>query len=424
MCQSTVDGDRTSDAVECTTMAEPLDLDAFLVDPHGTLARAREAGGMLQADGGPAMVIDHQAVRALLADPRLEVNFVAMIELLGVDHGAFHDWMAYSPLNNEGDDHRRWRTFMNRTFTPARVREVQPFLAAEADRLVAGLARQGDVELMVDFADVLPALGLCELIGVPVEDRGHFTVLAHTIGLGFRPMLLLEHLAEVDAAVTELLAYTAGLLDRRRAEPVDDLVSHIATTGDEAGYGRDECAGFLAGLVFAGNDTTRNQIGWMVTDLVDRPDLWDAIGAGAVAVEAAVEELLRHRSAAPAVARRATSTIELPGGHLAEGDPVLLSLWGADSDPAAFPVPAELDPVANAGVAHLAFGHGPHHCLGAALARVELQESLRALCEHLEPPVLREPASWALPIGITGPTRVPLRVRARTGGFDDRVPSG
>lgn len=394
-------------------MAEPLDLNAFLADPHATLARAREGGGVLQADGGPTMVIEHQAVRSLLADPRLEVNFVAMIELLGVEHGAFHDWMAYSPLNNEGDDHRRWRTFMNRTFTPGRVREVQPFLAAEADRLVADLARQGDVELMVDFADVLPALGLCELIGVPAEDRAHFTVLAHTIGLGFRPMQLLEHLPEVDAAVTELLAYTGGLLDRRRADPVDDLVSHIATTGDEAGYGREECAGFLAGLVFAGNDTTRNQIGWMVTDLVDRPDLWDAIGTGAVAVDVAVEELLRHRSAAPAVARRATAAIDLGGTELAAGEPVLLSLWGADSDPAAFPAAAEVDPVANAGVAHLAFGHGPHHCLGAALARVELQESLRALCEQLEAPVLRDAVTWGLPIGITGPTRVPLRVRAR-----------
>lgn len=395
-------------------MPAPLDLNAFLADPMGTLARARDENGLVQADGGPTMVIDHDAVRSLLADPRLEVNFVEMIELLGVDRGPFHDWMAYSPLNNEGEDHRRWRTFMNRTFTPSRVRQVQPFLAAEADRLVASLADRGEVELMADFADILPALGLCELIGVPADDREFFASLAHTIGLGFRPLQLLENLAEVDLAVTRLLAYTGGLLDLRRAEPLDDLVSHIATTGDEAGYGRDECAGFLAGLVFAGNDTTRNQIGWMVTDLVDRPDLWDAIGAGEVAVDAAVEELLRHRSAAPAVARRTLEPVELPGVTLPAGAPVLLSLWGADSDPVAFPDAAGIDPVANAGIGHLAFGHGPHHCLGAALARVELQEALRAMCEQLEPPQLRGPVDWALPIGITGPTRVPLRVTPRS----------
>lgn len=394
-------------------MTEPLDLAAFLADPHGALASARARGPVLPTEGGPPLVIDHQAVRSLLGDGRLEVNFVEMLEGLGVTSGAFHDWMAYSPLNQEGEAHRRWRAFMNRTFTPGRVRQVQPFLAAEADRLVGELAARGDVELMVDFADVLPALGLCELIGVPAEDREHFTALAHTIGLGFRPMQLVGSLAEVDAAVTALHAYTAELLDRRRADPIDDLVSHIATTGDEAGYPREECAGFLAGLVFAGNDTTRNQIGWMVTDLVPRPELLDAIGSGEVAVDAAVEELLRHRSAAPAVARRVAEPVEVGGVALEVGAPVLLSLWGADTDPAAYPEATEVDPVANAGLAHLAFGHGPHHCLGAALARVELQEALRALTAQLAPPAFAAAVEWGIPIGITGPTRVPLRVRAR-----------
>jgi cytochrome P450 len=394
-------------------MAEHLDLVDFAADPMGTLARSRVQGSVVRTEDGTAMVIDQEQVRALLADPRLQVNFVEMIELLGVTGGAFHDWMAYSPLNNEGEDHRRWRAFMNRTFTPGRVRDVQPFLAAEADRLVSDLAAAGDVELMADFADVLPALGLCELIGVPAEDREHFAALAHTIGYGFRPLQLLDHLAEVDDAVTQLLAYCAALLEQRRVDPRDDLVSHMATTGAEAGYGPEECAGFLAGLVFAGNDTTRNQIGWMVAVLADRPDLWDAIGSGEVAVDAAVEELMRYRSAAPAVPRRATEPVDLAGDTLAAGTPVLLSLWGADSDPAAYPAASELDPVANAGIAHLGFGHGPHHCLGAALARVELQESLRALCQQLDPPQVREPIEWSLPIGINGPTRVPLRVRSR-----------
>ncbi|MEZ5179564.1 MAG: hypothetical protein R2746_15135 [Acidimicrobiales bacterium] len=172
-------------------MADPMDFAAFLLDPHGTIAAARTHGPVVPTEGGPAMVIEHEAVRSLLGDPRLEVNFVEMLEAVGITSGPFHDWMAYSPLNNEGDDHRRWRAFMNRTFTPARVRQVQPFLAAEADRLVADLARRGEVELMADLADVLPALGLCELIGVPAEDREHFAALAHTIGLGFRPMQLL-----------------------------------------------------------------------------------------------------------------------------------------------------------------------------------------------------------------------------------------
>lgn len=396
-------------------VSDAFDLMAYLADPMGSLARARGVCPVVRTDDGTAMVIDHVDVRALLSDPRLAVNFVAALEGLGVTEGPFHNWMAISPLDNEGEEHRRWRTLMNRTFTPGRVGQVRPFLADEADRLASDLAQRGDVELVADFADVLPALGLCELIGVPAEDREHFARLAHTVGWGFRPLQLVEHLHEVDDALTALLAYAAGLLEARRADPRDDLVSRIAVDGPEVGYSDEDCAGFLAGLVFAGNDTTRNQIGWMVGVLVERPELWDAIGAGEWEVAAAVEELLRHRSAAPAVTRRAVERIEVAGATLEPDAHVLLSLWGANSDPTAFPAPLEVDPVANAGVPHLAFGHGPHHCLGAALARAELQESLRALTTNMAPPEVRESIEWGLPIGITGPTRVPLRVRPRSG---------
>ena len=394
-------------------MTETVDLMTFLADPMGTIASARTQGSVLRTPEGALMVLDQVDVRTLLGDPALEVNFSQMLALTGITTGAFHDWMARSPLDHEGEDHRRWRTFMNRAFTPGRVKEVRPFLAAEADRLAVGLAEAGEVELMADFADVLPALGLCELIGVPAEDRDHFSALAHTIGYGFRPLLLAEHIAEVDDAVEQLLAYAAGLLDQRRSDPQGDLVSHFALAGDEAGYTNDDCAAFLAGLVFAGNDTTRNQIGWMVAVLIDRPDVWDGLGSGDVDAAEAVEELMRHRSAVPAVSRAVAADVEVDGEVIPAGTPVLLSLWGADSDPAVYPEPAEVDLVANAGLPHLAFGHGAHHCLGAALARAELQESLRALTATLAVPEVREPIEWSVPIGINGPTRLPLRVRPR-----------
>jgi cytochrome P450 len=396
---------------------EPMQFASFLADPMGTVAAARGGCPIVHTESGlgpdPLLVIGHEEVRALFADDRLEVNFVEMLELLGITSGPFYDWMALSPLNNEGDEHRRFRNFMNRTFTPARVRVVQPFLAEEADRLAAALAARGDVELMADFADILPALGLCELIGVPAEDRAQFTKLAQTIGIGFRPLLLVAHLEEVDQAVTELIAYARSLLERRAVDPVDDLVSHMATTRDEAGYSADECAAFLAGLVFAGNDTTRNQIGWMVATLIDHPQLWDDVASGKVAVDVAVEELMRFRSAVPGTMRRANADFEVAGVAIEAGSRMMLSLWGADSDPAMFAQARELDPVANSGQPHLAFGHGPHHCLGAALARVELQEALRALTTTLEVPEVREPIEWDLPVGINGPTRMPLRVQPR-----------
>ncbi len=165
--------------------------------------------------------------------------------------------------------------------------------------------------------------------------------------------------------------------------------------------------------MFAGNDTTRNQIGWMVATLLDRPDVWDGVGSGQLDTAEVVEELLRHRSAVPAVSRATVADVEVDGEVIPAGTPVLLSLWGADSDPAVYPEPADVDLVANAGLPHLAFGHGVHHCLGAALARAELQESLRALAATLVVPEVREPIEWSVPIGINGPTILPLRVRRR-----------
>jgi cytochrome P450 len=379
----------------------------------GTIA-AHRADGAAETEDGLTLVLDHALVRDGLADPDLEVCFVQVIESMGVTSGPFHDWMARSPLDNEGEAHRRWRAFMNRTFTPSKVERIRPFLAEEADRLAAGLVASADVDLMADFADVLPALGLCELIGVPAEDRDHFTALARTIGYGFRPLELTEHLHEVDAAVEGLQVYAAGLLERRLADPCDDLVSHMATTAEDAGYDIADAAAFLAGLVFAGNDTTRNQIGWMVTVLADRPELWTLIGDGAWDPAAAVEELLRYQSTVAAVPRRAVRDHLVGDVTVTAGSTVLFSLWGADSDPAAYAEPRVVDPDRWTATPHLAFGHGPHHCLGAALARAELQEALRALCATLDPPELDRPLEMSPPIGINGPVRLPFRARARS----------
>jgi cytochrome P450 len=395
-------------------MSRPqIDIGSLVADPFATLKQARQAGWLADAGPGAVAVLRHERVRELLADPRLRADFTAFLASVGVTSGPFYDWMALSPLNRDGAEHQRWRTLLSRTFTPRSVERLRPFLRAAAHELIDQFAARGRCDFAAEFADAYPSLGLCELIGVPPEDRDRFRGWANAIGMGFNPMVVAARIGEIDAALVELLDYTGALAARRRVEPRDDLVTRMAQAGDEAGWSESEIHGSIAGLVFAGHETTKNQLGWMIAVLADHPAIWDGVASGTLAGRDVVEEVLRHRSTATSVGRTASEPIEHAGEHIPAGTVVLLSLWSADHDEAAFPRPDEIAPEANAVAPHFAFGHGAHHCLGAALARAELQDGLTALAERLECPRLEPGAVWKPPIGINGPDALPISFRLR-----------
>jgi len=391
------------------------DMSQMMMDPFGTLRALRATGPLVElAETGGVGVMRYEEVRGLLTDGRLRANFTDFLRQFGVTSGPFFDWMAMSPLNHDGPHHLRWRALMSRTFTPRSVERLRPFLGRAAHELIDGFASGGACDFMAAFADAYPSLGLCELIGVPVEDRDRFRGWANTIGLGFSPLVGL-HVAAVDEALTQLLGYTGELAAARRADPRDDLVSRLAVAAADDGWSDFEVRGFIAGLVFAGHETTKNQLGWTIAVLADHPAVWDAVARGAVAVADVVEEVLRFRSAVTGVGRTAAEPVQVGDDRLAPGDRVFLSIWSADHDERAFPHPEALDPAQSVEVPHVAFGHGAHHCLGAALARAELQEGLAALAARIGCPTIGEGAVWRPPLGITGPETLPIRFAPRAG---------
>jgi cytochrome P450 len=384
-----------------------IELQDFLGDPFGVLEKARETGWL--ADMSPLTgVVRYADVRELLGDSRLRANFPEFLQALGISSGVFYEWMAKSPLNKDGADHQKWRTVMSRTFTPRRVEQIRPFLRDAAHELIDAFAGRGGCEFVAEFADIYPSLGLCELIGVPSQDRDRFRDLANTIGLGFNPVELGTRIAEVDAALTELLAYTANLAAKRRAEPRDDLITRVAQAGKEDGWDEDMVHGAIAGLVFAGHETTKNQLGWLVAVLSERPDVWNAVARGELEAAAVVEEVLRYRSTVTGIGRSVAEPIERNGERLEPGTPVLLSIWSADHDTRQYPHAKDIDPARNGDTPHLAFGHGAHYCLGAALARAELQEGLAALTARLNCPAVGADSVWRPAVGINGPARLPI----------------
>ena len=403
----------------CPADLQVMRLDEFAAEPHATLRALRARDWVVGSVLGRPIVLTHADVRALLSDERLHANIAHTLASLGVSSGAFFQWLSDSPLNHDGAYHRRWRAIMSRTFTPRSVERLRPFLGDAAHGLIDRFAANGACEFVEAFADPYPSLGLCELIGVPAEDRERFRSWANTIGLGFNLLLLPARIAEVDEALSQLLAYTSDLADRRRAKPRDDLVTRIVQAGDEEtaaggeGFTADKVAGSVAGLVFAGHETTRNQLGWMVTVLADRADVWDAVGRGEQDPVAVVDEVLRLRSAVTATSRVAAEPFEHRDLRFETGDEVIMSLWSANHDEAVFRDAEVFDPGTHSSDDHTAFGHGPHYCLGAALARAELQEALRALATRITCPAVGAGAVWKPPIGINGPDVLPLTFSAR-----------
>lgn len=390
-----------------------LEMAEVMADPFGTLKKARAAGDLVDLSFvGGVGVMHYETVRGLLASGALRANFAEFMRSVGVTDGPFFDWMALSPLNHDGPDHLRWRALMSRTFTPRSVERLRPFLHAAAHELIDGFAAAGACEFMGAFADPFPSLGLCELIGVPAEDRDRFRGWANTIGLGFSPLVAM-HIDAVNDALVRLVAYTGELAEARRLDPRDDLVTRISVAGREEGWSDAEIRGFIAGLVFAGHETTKTQLGWTIAVLAERPDLWDGVGSGAVDAGPVIEEVLRYRSAVTGVGRAAVEPIPVGDDRIEAGQQVFLSVWSANQDEAVYPHPERLDPAQNEANPHLAFGHGAHHCLGAALARAELQEGLAALTARIGCPTVGPDAVWKPPVGINGPDRLPITFAPR-----------
>lgn len=399
-----------------TAAATPIVLTVpeIIADPDGVWADARKRGDMIDSELGP-MVVRYEALRGMLQDPRMIPNFPSVLEMFGVTGGTFYDFMARSPLNVDGDDHRRWRQLMARTFTPRSVDQLRPYLQQEGERLLAGFIEDGGCEFIDAYARQLPSLGLCELVGVPKQDRAQFCVWSDTMGLGFNPVFIAQHIHEVDEALEKLLAYSFELVRERKRAPQDDLVSRMAALIDdpEAQFDETAAATTVAGLVFAGHETTKNQLGWMLVVLADAPEEWDRVAAEPERAKAVVEEVLRLRSAAASIGRTTTVDMEVGGRMLPAGTRLGGSLWSANRDAQMFASPGKLDPDGNRSTPQIAFGQGPHHCLGAALARAELQESLVTLAQRITCPQIEDGAEFWPPIGITGPTRLPIRFEKR-----------
>ncbi|MEJ3659124.1 cytochrome P450 [Actinomycetes bacterium KLBMP 9759] len=393
-------------------MVEPNMLDpAVIADPRGSYGRMRDEAPVQRGrmfDGTPAWYVTGAAeVRALLGDPRFVTSVRSLPAHLGrgsvpVMPGLPKDLDNPTIVDTDGAEHTRLRKLVSRAFTARRVAELRPRIVEITEELLAGLDRTGPVDLLEEFAYPLPITVICELVGVPEPDRPSWRRWT-------RDLTSMDP-ARLPGAVTAMAENVRQLAATRRAEPADDLVTVLVQAHDDGDrLTEGELVTMVVALVFAGHENTANLIGNAVVALLDRPELLDLLRRRPQRWPSVVNELMRLWSPVQFVqVRYAAEDVELGGVTIAAGDSVLPVLISANSDPREHPDPAVVDP--DRTTANLALGHGPHYCLGAALAKLEIEIALSTLFERYPSVTMTAPPEWAPIPGALRLTHLPVTV--------------
>lgn len=315
-------------------------------------------------------------------------------------------------LRMDPPDHTRLRRLVARAFTARRVQTLEPRVEELAADLVAELLDAPQpVDLMAGLATPLPVLVICELLGVPPQDRAQFTEWSHAVARGLDPEFLLspQERDRLTQGREQLHDYFASLTAAKRAEPADDLISALVAVRDDGDQlSEQELLTTCTLLLIAGHETTVNLIGNGTLALLTRPAEQARLRADPSALPAAVEEMLRFDPPVQFTARMALSDTRIGDHTIAQGTQVMLALAAANRDPRATEEPTRFEPERE-DARHLSFGHGIHFCLGAPLARLEARAAFAALLGRttsLEPG--GEP-EWKDNLVLRGLDRLPVR---------------
>ncbi|HEY8373900.1 MAG TPA: cytochrome P450 [Pseudonocardiaceae bacterium] len=407
-----------------STETQSLFTRTFWQDPYPVYRRLRQDSPVVctQTQTGLRVwvVTRYEDARAVLTDPRLSKDLrrrpyrIGTVPRDNVENQAPEEGEILTAhlLNFDPPEHTRLRRLVSKEFTPRRVERLRPRVERISAELVAALAQRareaadGVVDLLDGYAFPLPITVICELLGVPVEDRADFRAWSNAL-LDARPR---EEMLDATVAVRD---YLQRLVAAKRAHPGDDLLSalvHTADAGDRLTEAELVSMAFL--LLIAGHETTVNLIGNGVLLLLQHPDQLAALRADPGLLPGAVEELLRHDGPVSISTLRYTlepvriGDVEIPAGEFVE-----VALGSANRDERRFDDPDRLD-ITRPTSGHLAFGHGIHYCLGAHLARLEGEVALRDLLDAFPDLALAVPAEelrWRNSLLIRGLEELPVR---------------
>jgi cytochrome P450 len=351
-------------------------------------------------------VTGYAEARQALGDPRLSKNTTAFFA--GKDSTRRpHPALTRNMLAGDPPQHTRLRKLVTKVFTTGAVAALRPFIEQLTDALLDEWPTHGQVDVVAGLAMPLPVTVICELLGVPEDDRPDVKRWSADLFAAGRP-------ERIDAASYAMAEYMAGLIAEKRDRPGDALLDHLIRVRDgEARLSEEELVSLAVLLLVAGHETTTHFIGNALLALLRQPAERERLRRTPDLVPGSLDELLRHTSpVSTATFRYTTEAITLGGTEIPADAPVQVAIGAANRDPARFPEPDHLD-LGRDATGHLSFGHGIHRCVGAPLARAEAEIALRKVLTRF--PALRlavppEQLAWRPTRLVHGLTALPVLV--------------
>jgi len=367
--------------------------------------------GWLAANPFGYTVLDREAGEFFLRTRQAVFPGLTIAEIFQINGGPLHEEIVKNIININGADHSRLRNLVNPALAPRAVDRYRPAMRRFLEQLLAEVPADGRIDFVGAFAKPYPSLVIAEVMGAPLSDAPRLHHWSNWIQRQFDAGSLMTELPQIEAEVRAFYAYEDELIEARRERPGDDLISALIQAEDGGDrLSHDELRNLVLNILVGGVDTSQSQLAHAVRLLAEHPDQWERLREDPRGLAlAAVDEAVRYEPITPFTARIMVEGLEYRGVSFPPGSVVLVSAWHANRDgvdPDNFDITAER-PRQRA----LTFGAGAHYCVGANLARAEMEEALVFLGEHVTSVELDGDPEFGTPSGIYGLESLPLRLQ-------------
>jgi cytochrome P450 len=377
---------------------------------HDTMSQLREQSWIATSEFG-FFVLDREASGFFLRTRKAQFPGVYMFDLLGIDEGPLRNSLSRNILTLGGEQHARLRALVQPSFTPKAADRYRPAMREFLGQLWQNVADAGRCDFVREFAKPYPALMIATVVGAPLEDAQKLHRLSNLLQQQFDAIALMTRRPELEEAAAEFDVYARRLVEDRRQSPGQDLVSELIAAEQEGDRLSDEeCVSLVRDVLNGGVDTTQSQLSHGVRMFADHPAQWEMLARDPSLAPKAAEEVLRFEPVAPFTARIMLEDVEFRDVTFPAGTVVIACSWTAnresegDEDPGSFDIGSE-----RGAAKSLTFGAGPHFCMGANLARAELQEGLGFLAPRMPGLALDGEPAYDTITGIYGMHSLPVR---------------
>jgi cytochrome P450 len=382
-------------------MTEPLLSEEYFQTPETLLARLRREDPVHLIEGVDALLVTrHDDVLQLYTDPHATNDPRAFEHYRPAPEGTYQRWLSeHGFFSAPEDEHARLRRLVSGSLTPRGVRRMQGQIESVVEQFAAKLrGRTGVVDLVSEFTSPVPNTVISRITGIPPKenDEARFRELARQVISGINPLLDDEGRKAAERAILELCDWVRELTEERAADPQEDMISDLLREHEDEGPATvEEIILVIAGLVAAGTETTALGMKMGLRTLFRNPDQLAQLREDRSLLPNAVRELLRYDFGSASLPRYALEDFELRGTKVRKGQLILLSFMGSHRDPDVFPDPDRFD-IHRDTKDLIIFGHGPHFCLGANLAQLEMGCMLDAALDFLpeEAVLLEDQIEW------------------------------